>query len=146
MAEIRETYHGASADPQHLAQHGTRLFHRLQGARQHDVIECAIRIVREVDIGIAMHYRQASGDRPGDFRHVDLDAAGVAVLGPEQMVDQRAVAAPDVEHPSARRDHAGDHCQIDAHVLGEETNRVQRAHASKPAWTAHPRRKPARVR
>ena len=45
------------------------------------------------------------------------------------MVDQRAVAAPDVEHPSTRRDHAGDHREIDPHVFGEETNRVECAHS-----------------
>ena len=62
------------------------------------------------------------------YDHVDLDAARVAALGAEQVLDQRAVSAADVQHARAWRDHLGDQPQIDPHVLGDEADRVVRAH------------------
>ena len=81
MAEIREAHHRARTDAQHLAQHLARLLHRLQGARQHHVVERAVRIVRQ-DRCRHRHASPASHARPpGSPRHVDLDAARVAALG-----------------------------------------------------------------
>ena len=42
----------------------------------------------------------------------------------EQLLDQRAVAAADIEHARAGRDHLGDQPQIDPHVLRDEANRL----------------------
>ena len=102
---------------------------RLERARQHHIVERAVRVVREVGVGVAVHHRHAVRDRADHLGHVDLDAARVAALGAEQMVDQRAVAAADVQHARTRRDHLGDQPQIDAHVLGDEADGVVSAHA-----------------
>src|SRR6185312_12520212 len=44
----------------------------------------------------------------------DLHPAAVDPLGMDEMVQQRTVAAADIEHPRLRRDHLGDQLQIDA--------------------------------
>ena len=126
-----KTHHRARGDAQHLAQHDARLLHRLKRARQHHVVECAVRIVREVGVGIAMHHRHAVRHRADHLGHVDLDAARVAAFGARQMIDQHAVAAADVEHARAGRDHLGDQPEIDAHVLGDEADGVVSCHVGR---------------
>ncbi len=109
-------------DSQHLAQHFAWPLYGLKGARQHHIIEAAVGIVGQVGVGVAVHHRQAVRNGAGHQGHVDLDAASVAALGLEQMVDQHAVAAADVQNASTRLDHVGDQRQIDPHVLGDEAD------------------------
>ena len=134
------------ADAQHLAQHGAGLFHRLQGAAEHHVIERAIGVMGQIAVGVAMHHRQAACDGAGDLGHVDLDAAGVTVALAGQFVDQLAVAAADVEHARAWGDHFGDQSQIEAHVLGDVAHGFRIFAHVRPACCAQPARKPETMR
>src|SRR4051794_14164646 len=78
--------------------------------------------------------------------HVDLDAPGITTLGTEKMVNQRAVAAANIQHVRSGLNHAGDQREVDSHVLGQEADRVHGAHAARPACIAQPFKNPASVR
>src|SRR4051812_28629152 len=90
-----------------------------------------------------MHDGQPVRDGPRHLAHVDLDAARVAAAGAEQVLDQGAVAAADVEHARARLDHLRHQLEVEAHVLGEILDRPLQG---SPACSAQPARKPDRVR
>src|ERR1700691_2441502 len=92
----------------------------------------------KLGVGIALHHRQAMGDGALHLLHVDLNAAGVAVFFAEQMVDERAVGAADVEHARTGGDEFGDEREIDADFFR------QSVHAS-PACSAQPARNPRSV-
>src|SRR3546814_12170581 len=69
----------------------------------------------------------------------------------DEIVEQRPVAAADVEHAGGRRHHVGDELQIDADVAAPcrlvddaVLSQLRRAHAS-PRCSAQPLRKPDRV-
>jgi hypothetical protein len=65
-----------------------------------------------------MHDRQATRDGAGNFGHIDFNAARVTTVFAEQMLDQRAVAAANVQHTRSRVYHFGYESQIYAHVPG----------------------------
>ncbi len=56
----------------------------------------------------------------------EFDAAAVDRLVARQIGEQRAVAAADVEHPRARRDHLGDQPQIVPQFVGGDLRRGPR--------------------
>jgi hypothetical protein len=100
------------ADAQKMLQHHTRLFRRLDGLRQDHEIENLAGIFDQVGVGVALHHRQAARHAGIDVLLRQFDAAPVDAFCPHQMFQQRAVAAADVQHPRAGRDHVGDGGEI----------------------------------
>ena len=108
MAEIGKRHDGVPADAQHVLEHDARLPGGLQRLRQDHVVEGVVRIVREVGVGVALDHRQSLGDALVDALARELDAAPVDAARLGQQPEQLAVAAADVEHLGAGRDHLGD--------------------------------------
>src|SRR3546814_16523929 len=59
VAEVREGYDGATADPYEILQNRARAARRLQRPDQHDDAEGTLGIVREIGAGVALNRRQA---------------------------------------------------------------------------------------
>ena len=71
-------------------------------------------IFDQVGIGVALNDRQPARHAGVHVLLRQFDAAPVDVLGRRQMFEQRAVAAADVEHARAVRNHFGDGREIGA--------------------------------
>jgi hypothetical protein len=52
------------------------------------------------------------------------------------MIDQRSIAAANVEHARTGRDHLGNQPQIDTHVLGDEADGIVGGHRGPSAINA----------
>src|SRR3546814_3709387 len=111
VAEVREGYDGATADPHEILQNRARAARGLQRLAQHDEVEGILGIVREIGVGVALNRRQAVRDAFVDAVHAELDAAAVDLLELREIRQELAVAAADVEHPAVRLDHVGDQLQ-----------------------------------
>ena len=112
-AEIRERDDGALADAQQVFQHRFRLPRCLQRLRQDHVVEGIVGIIDEVGVGVALHHRQPLGDAAVDALARQLDAAAVDAAALQEL-QQLAVAAADVEHLRAVRDHFRDQQMVAA--------------------------------
>ena len=119
------------ANAQHLPQHLSRFFHRLQRAREDDEIKRRIRIEGQVIIRIAVNHREPRRHRPGGLGHVDLNAPRIGALGQRQIFQQRAIATADIEHAGTGGDHLGDQPQINPHVFCNVLNSGVRHHTPK---------------
>src|SRR3546814_14773373 len=75
MREIGERDERALADPQQLIEHQMRVARGLQRLAENRVIEALVGIAREIDIGIALHHREAARDRRRDVGGNDLEPA-----------------------------------------------------------------------
>ena len=87
---------------------------RLDGERQDGVVEGLVGIVGEVAVGVALDHGEAARHAGVDALARQLDAAPVDGLGVGEQLQQRAVAAADVEHARARLHHLGDQQVVDA--------------------------------
>src|ERR1700680_4602713 len=95
---MRELYERAPANAYECLEHLSRLARRLQGLAQHDDVEGAARIGGEIPIGITLNDRKPVPDTGVHTRLAQLHAAAVDLLVANEMGEQRAVAAADVEH------------------------------------------------
>ena len=114
------------ADAQHMLEHQPRTPGRLQRLRENHVIEGIVGIVRQVGVGVSLDHRESLGHA---FVHAlagQFDAASIDPPGLAEEPQQFAVATADVEDLGARRNHFGDHEQIDA--------RPARRRAPRPPW------------
>src|ERR1700730_4921842 len=162
-AEIRERDDRAPANADERLEHLARLTRGLQGLAQHDDVESAGRIGGEIAIGIPLNDRKPVADTGVAARLAELHAAAVDSLVANEMGEQRAVAAADIEHARAGLDHLRDELQIVAE-LGARTapdqlmrfnrTRSQRGVATRnrrhhdrvsPRCSAQPVKKPRRV-
>ena len=91
-----------ATDAQHVLQHLARAAGGLQGLGQDDEVEGIVGIVGEVGVGVALDHGEAVGDAVVHALLGELDAAGVDAVVLGEVVQQRAVAAADVEHAGAR--------------------------------------------
>ena len=103
-----------------------RLAGRLQGLAQHDIVEGAGGIGAQVGVGVALDDAEAAPDAGIHPRLAELDAAAVDLLEMHEVVEQRAVAAADVEHPRAGLDHVGDELQVDPDAVAAADDLVHR--------------------
>ena len=87
---------------------------RLQRLAQDDEVEGVVGIGGEIVVGVALDDRKAARHGLVDALLRQLDAAAVGLLLLLEALQQRAVAAADVEHARARRHEAGDDLQVDA--------------------------------
>ncbi len=97
-----------------LFERGLGRAHRLEGLAEHDVVERAVGIIDQVGLGVALDDRQAGADAGIDAIAAELDATAVDALEADQVVEQDAVAAADVEHPRSRLDQVGDDLKVGA--------------------------------
>ena len=130
---------------------------RLQRLRKDHVVEGIVGIVRQVGVGIALHHREPLRHALVDALARQLDAAPVDAARLRQQPQQLAVAAADIEHLGAERDHIRDHYQVDARAAGHarrlrhgeillETH--QHGHAlvgARPRFLAAPSRNPRTI-
>ena len=130
--EIGERHDGALADAQHLPQHPARLARRLQGLAQDHVVEGVGGIVAQVGVGVALDHRQPARHAGVDAGLADLDAARVDPLEVQQLGEQRAVAAADVERARRRSTMSAISCR---------STRMAAALTARPSGRA-PRRRP----
>ena len=117
MGVVGERHDAEAPDPQHVLEHRARLAHGLDGLRQDHVVERAVRVDREVGVGVALDHGQPLADAVVHALLAELDAARVDVLGARQIGEQRAVGAADVEHPGVRLDQLGDQAQVLAQTV-----------------------------
>ncbi len=86
--------------------------HRLQGLRQHGVVERLVGEVGQVMVGVALHHRQPARQAQGDVGGLQLQAPALDPVLAGQHVEQQALAAADVEHPRARLHQPQDGAEI----------------------------------
>jgi hypothetical protein len=86
----------------------------MDGQAEDGVIEGTVGIIGKVAVRVALDHRQPARHTGVDALAGNLDAAPVDVLGVGQQLQQRAVAAADVEHARPALDHFGDQQVIDA--------------------------------
>ena len=102
--EVREGDHRLARDAQDLLQEFARALDRLQRFAEHDDIEAVVRDHGQTVVDVFQQDVAAQTDRGDDLVDVDLDAVAAAVPALAQDVEQRAVAAAEVQHAAARRD------------------------------------------
>src|SRR4029077_11096634 len=108
VGEVREGDHADRGDAHHPGHDGGGAARGLQRPRQqHDVEGTVFEVAQHVLDG-ALGHRNTGGDAGEHGVSVDLDAVAVATTLGDQVCQQRAVAAAQVEHARALRNHAGD--------------------------------------
>src|SRR5215510_13129663 len=120
---------------------------RLDRQAQDGVIEGGIGVVDQVAIGIALDHGQPTRHTGVDAFAAHLDAAAIDVLGVGEQLQERAVAAADVEHARAGLDHFRDQQMVDpvgAGLAGGEHQLFLAANA-RPRLAAAAVRKPRMV-
>src|SRR5512132_3331935 len=145
VREVRHRDDGVAADAQQLLQRRPRRPHRLQRLAEHHVVERPVWIVEQVGVGVALDYRKPGADAGVDAVAGQLDAAPVDLLELHEVVEQRAVAAADVEHSRTRLDHVGDQLQVDADGGGRRRHSAA-DEIGRPRCCAAPARKPPSTR
>src|SRR3546814_13545999 len=85
VAEVREGYDGATADPHEILQNRARAARGLQRLAQHDEVEGILVIVRQIGVGVALNLRPAVRDAFVDALHAALDTATVDLLALRQL-------------------------------------------------------------
>ena len=108
MPEVGERDDGVAADAQELLQHLLGPQRGLDGEAQDGVVEGIVGVVGEIAVGVALDHGEPARHAGIDPLALDLDAAPIHSLGVGQELQQRAVAAPHVEHARALRHHLGD--------------------------------------
>ncbi|MPN56249.1 hypothetical protein SDC9_203935 [bioreactor metagenome] len=88
--------------------------HRLQGARQHDMVEGLVGEFVEALFQVALQYIDAIRDGGKDVGVVDLDTDATHAAGIDQVLEKRAVAAAEVEHTVAGFDPGGNDVEVGA--------------------------------
>ena len=118
MTEIGKRHDGVAADAKHVLEHDAGPARRLQRLRQDHIVEGVVRIVAEIGVGVTLDHREPLGDALVDPLPRELDAASIDPAGLAQEPQQLTVAAPDIEHLGAGRDHLGDHDEVDREPPG----------------------------
>ena len=109
-----------------------RLAHRLQGLAQDDVVEGAVGIVaRSVSASPWITDEPAATQALTPAWLSSMPRPSTCLVA-RQIGEQRAVAAADVEHPRAGRDHVGDQAQVAARMAVRRWRHV----AGSPALSA----------
>jgi hypothetical protein len=78
---------------------------RLQGLAEYRHIEGAARVVLKIGVGIALDDRETMPNAGIDAGLAELDAAAVDTQFVDEVFEKCAIAAADIEHAYARRDH-----------------------------------------
>ena len=120
VTEVGERHDSHPAHAHHLLQHQRRAMRGLQRLREdHHVVGVVLHIAQPlVDVG--HHHRHAPGNAGVEALVGDLHARAIAPLLADEVVEQRAVAAAQVEHPRPARNHGGDDIEVWAKGHGEE--------------------------
>ena len=134
MAEIGQRHRRAPADAQQMLQHAARAFPSpgWSGSGSRHRSTCAGYSPRSVSASPCIT------DKPARHAGIHIllrqfDAAPVHVLGAHQMFQQRAVAAADIQHARAGRDHFGDGGKVGAQLAAHATPLPGRGHGIEKA-------------
>ena len=112
IGEIGEGHERPAADAEQLVHDLVGRARGLQRLAEDRIVECAGGVAGEIDIGVALHYRQTPRYRGGDVGGVDFDPARVDLSLVAQRRHQRAVAAADIEDARSSHDMLGDDREI----------------------------------
>jgi len=114
VAVILKRHDGVLADPNQMRDHLPRVAGRLKRPGQHNKIERIVRIVFKIGVRIPLNDRKAVRHARIHARLAEFDTAAIDTLVPTQMVEQGAIAATDIQHTAAVRDHFRNQFQIAA--------------------------------
>ena len=90
---------------------------RLQGQREHHDVERPVGEIGQALVDIGGDDRDAARHAGVEGLRGDLDALALAAPVADELLEQRAVAAAEVQHPRSGRDHVGDDAEIEPHQI-----------------------------
>ncbi|CFN80896.1 Uncharacterised protein [Bordetella pertussis] len=144
VAEVGKRHHAMARHPRHFAQDVLGTVHGLQGLRQHHGVELLVVEQRQAIFQVLLDDLDAALHAGDHVVVVDLDAGAAHLAMVAQVRQQRAVAAPQVQHARAGLDPAGDARQVGPQGGGFETGR-NGAHAEFPSGATAPFRPSSRA-
>jgi hypothetical protein len=97
---------------QHGADEGGRLIDLLERLAQDDIVEGVRRVIEDLLVDIALQDRQPLFDAAGDLLFVVFDAGPGHPFLRDQVLEQIALPAAQVQHPRPGFDPGGDDLQI----------------------------------
>ena len=112
VGEVGEGHHGFAADAQHFAQDAFGVAHGLQGAREHDMVEGLVVEACQALFQVALNHVDAVGNGSEHRSVFELDTIALGAPLVDQALQQRAVAAAEVEHALAGLHPAGDQVEV----------------------------------
>ena len=112
MAEVGKRHDPCGRDAHHLLQYEGRTACGLQRLREHHDVERPTLEVVESGVDVALDDRDPTVDARVKAVRRDLDTVTVATTDLNQVLQQRAVAAAQVQHPRTGGHHSGHQGQI----------------------------------
>ena len=106
VTPVGEADDRALPDAEHLPQRERRVIHEGQRLAEHHIVEAAVRVVAQPLGQVSLAYAQPAAHARQHARLAQFDAAAFDALVLHQIVEERAVAAPQVEQPRRAGDNA----------------------------------------
>ena len=126
VGEVGKPHHSLLPHPQDLREDHVGLLHRLKRLVEHDVVERVVRVVAQSLVDVPLHDGESLGDAGADPLLRDLDAAAGHAFLANELLQEGAVAAAQVQDLRPRRDETEDDAVVDPGPFGHHRDAASR--------------------
>ncbi len=127
VAPVGKADHRPFPHPQHLLQDHRRVIQVGQRLAEHHIVEAVIGIIPQPFLQVALAHAEAAAHARQHPGLTQLDTATLDAFLMHQVIQQRAVAAAQVEHRLALRDEIGDDLKVGTKIVHMPSSRASRS-------------------